>query len=114
MYTPGTGYQGADSFIVVAKDHVDVLSNQVVINVTVLAPNRAPTCVTPVTVRVSAGGRVPLDHRNGCTDPDGDAIFRGAGRMASHGTFEQRPSGLFDFVAKPGFTGRDQFTFQVT
>ena len=111
--SPTAGYVGSDTFTLIAEDDGGAFSDPIVVTVTVL-PNGVPTCLTPVTVRVPARGRVTLDHRNGCTDPDGDALTPGVVVFPQYGQFEPLPSGLFDFVAKPGFTGRDQFTFHVT
>ena len=72
-YEPNAGYRGPDTFTFTANDGV-ADSNLVTVNVTVLGPNHAPTCVTPIEARVAVGGSLPLDHRSACSDPDGDSI----------------------------------------
>ena len=96
----------------IAIDEFDLESDPMVVNVTVLAPNRPPTCVTPVTVKVGAGGRAPLDSRTTCSDPDGDTFSVELVVGPRHGHFEFNASGLIDFVPDPGYTGTDQFTYR--
>jgi hypothetical protein len=113
VYTPAAGYRGPDAFTVTVTDDAGQVSGEMLVEVTVLGPNRVPTCVTPVTVRVPAGGRATLDHRNTCTDPDGDTMSPLLVTPPAHGHFELGPTGIVDFVADPGYVGTDRFVYRV-
>ena len=112
VYTPDAGYRGPDTFTVAAKDHVGEESDPIVVKVTVLAPNRAPTCVTPVTVKVAAR-RAPLDPRTTCSDPDGDAMSGELIALTAHGHVEPNAASTIDFVPDSGYTGTDRIVYRV-
>jgi hypothetical protein len=112
-YTPAAGYQGADFFTVIARDHAGEPSDPVRIDVTILGPNHAPSCVTPVTVTMPVGARRPLDPRTTCSDPDGDPVFPELIVGPSHGHFEFGATGVIEYVADAGYAGTDRITYRV-
>jgi hypothetical protein len=110
LYTPEAGYEGMDAFTLVLKDHLEEAA-QVVFEV-LIGPNRAPTCVTPVALQVPVDGRLPLDHRNACSDPDGDAISPEVVTFPSNGHFEGVPPAV-EYVPDPGYSGTDRIVYRV-
>lgn len=112
-YTPNAGYQGPDAFTLVASDHAGAESDPILVDVTVLGPNHAPTCVTPITVVLPVGGRRELDHRTTCSDPDGDATFPELLVAPAHGRLELGPTGVVTYVADPGYSGNDRLVYRV-
>jgi hypothetical protein len=113
VYVPEAGYQGADEFTFRALDD-EGPSDPVTVMVTVLPPNLAPTCTTPLTLRIAPGERLPLDHRLACSDPEGAPVFPMLVSGPSHGTIDVTEwAGPF-YVPNPGFTGVDRIQFTVT
>ena len=108
IYTPDAGFPGADSFTVIAEDHAGALSDP--IRVTVRA-NRAPTCVVQRTVGVPFLGRVTVDPRTTCSDPDGDAISFAIVSAPVNGRLEPG-AGTLDYVPNPGFSGFDRLLYR--
>jgi hypothetical protein len=111
-YEPTAGYRGPDSFVIRANDRVNQ-SEPITVDVTVLQPNGAPHCVTPVTVRVPVGGAVPLDWRTACSDPDGDPLSPQLITGPAHGALE---AALPSITYRPaaGYRGSDLVRYRVT
>jgi hypothetical protein len=110
-YTPDDGYLSMDSFTFVAVDD-DGESNVATVDILVLPPNHAPVCITPVTLRVVAGQRLPLDPTLVCTDPDGHLPFPELITAPSHGQFDLTGP-VIAYVPNPGYVGPDLVQFRV-
>jgi len=81
----------------------------------VFVPNNAPravndaySAVTDAPIRVEAPGVLGND-----SDPDGDRITPVLRTAPSHGFMALYPDGSFAYLAAPGFTGTDRFTYEV-
>ena len=107
-----SGYRGPDSFVIRANDRVNQ-SDPINVAVTVLQPNRIPHCVTPLTVRVPAGGAVPLDWRTACSDPDGDPLFPSLITGPAHGTLEAPTPTTITYRPAAGYRGSDLIRYRV-
>jgi hypothetical protein len=114
-YQPAAGYSGADSFTFRASDG-DAESGLVAVHINVLRPNRAPSCVSPVTLHVEPGHSValgPVNRLLSCSDPDGDPLWPMLVSPPSHGTFSLM-AGILSYTPNPGFEGTDEIRYRVS
>jgi Big-like domain-containing protein len=112
IYEPAMGYRGPDTIVIQANDGVNQ-SDPMTVDVTVLQPNRVPQCVTPVTVRIPAGGSAVLDYRMTCSDPDGDPLSPQLVTGPAHGTLEFAPLPAVTYRPAAGFQGADLVRYLV-
>ncbi|MCC6234511.1 MAG: tandem-95 repeat protein [Verrucomicrobiales bacterium] len=107
-YRPPQGFRGLDRLTFVARDAVST-SEVATLHLLVRDPNVLPqTTNQTVVVLKEVGGPVPLT----VSDPDGQvlrlALMKGpqSGRVYGRGT-------ALNYRPRPGFEGRDEFTFKV-
>jgi hypothetical protein len=112
VYEPTAGYRGPDSFTYRASDALLAESNLATAEITVLEPNRPPTCAPTVSLQVTSGGSLPLDHHAACSDPDGDAIFPMLLSGPGHGVLTF-PIGTFAYSPDAGYAGLDEIVYLV-
>jgi hypothetical protein len=111
-YTPDTGYSGPDAFMFTASDGT-LDSGLVHVAITVLKPNHAPHCVTPVTVRTPPNTPVSLTGSSSpCSDPDGDQFTPNLVSGPSHGELTIL-GGVVVYMPARGFLGTDRIVYQV-
>jgi hypothetical protein len=112
LYEPDPGYSGPDSFTFHATDG-ELTSGLATVEITVLPPNHAPHCVTPIYLRVAVNGALRLDNLNVCRDPDGDAFFPGLDAGPAHGRLDVNLPEI-TYRPNPGYSGPDQIRYYVT
>ena len=115
LYTPTTGYNGADAFTYTVKDNDGAVSNAATVQVTVnSSQNAAPrasndsadtTVNTPVTINVIANDT----DSYGTIDPATCIIMSGP----SNGTAVAQSNGTVLYTPNSGYTGKDTFTYTV-
>nr|WP_242630911.1 Ig-like domain-containing protein [Variovorax paradoxus] len=108
-YTPGTNFNGTDSFTVVVNDGNGGTATSTV-EVTVGPTNDAPTVpnytlTTPEDTPV--GGQVTG------VDLDGDSLTYVVGTPPANGTVTVNPDGTYTYTPGPDFNGTDSFTVVV-
>jgi hypothetical protein len=88
-------------------------SGLVHVAITVLKPNHAPHCVTPVTVRTPPNTPVSLTGSSSlCSDPDGDQFTPNLVSGPSHGDLTIL-GGVVVYMPARGFVGTDRIVYQV-
>ncbi len=114
-YTPSTGYSGTDSFTYQASDG-SLISGAVTVNLLINAANHAPTAVADSystgrnrSLVVATPGVLAND-----TDPDGDHLSAFLVSGPSYGKLIFNSNGSFTYTPKPGYSGTDSFTYQVS
>jgi ELWxxDGT repeat protein/VCBS repeat-containing protein len=109
-YTPGATFSGVDTFVYRATDGIASSTATVSITVTpnsppVAAPDRY-NAVVGQTLTITAPGVLAND-----TDVDGNSLSV-RGFFVNNGILDLRSDGAFTYLANPGFTGTDFFTYQ--
>ena len=107
-YTPNLGYAGADSFTYTANDG-NGGTDTATVSVTVVQPNRAPTCVAP---SLTTPQDTPLSGQLSCSDLDANTLAYSLVGAAGHGTVTVALDGHFTYTPAAGYTGPDSFTFK--
>ena len=112
VYTPNTGYIGADSFTYQACDTQSACDGATVsLTVTQTAPGRHRRRVQRPQERDPDRFQGPGVLGND-TDPNGLALHTVLDAGASHGTLTLNPDGSFVYTPTTGYTGADSFTYQ--
>ena len=113
VYTPASGYYGADSFTYKDSDG-QTNSGIATVTLTVVRANHAPVAAndsysTPqdTALNVSAPGVLAND-----SDPDGDALTAVLVGNPSHGTLTLNANGSFVYTPTSGYYGADSFTYK--
>jgi VCBS repeat-containing protein len=111
-YTPGAGFEGADSFTYTAGDGT-AESEPVTVTITVLAVNHPPVAGGEAyTTRwqeplvVGAPGVLAND-----ADPDGDGLAAVLASGPAHGALALAGDGSFSYTPADGFSGTDTFSY---
>ena len=111
-YTPGSNFNGADSFTYAASDGIGQ-SGPATVQIIVNPVNDAPVSVADshtvaagTTLTVPAPGLLGND-----IDADGDALTAVAVSGPIHGTISVNPDGSFNYTPSTGFRGTDSFTY---
>jgi hypothetical protein len=111
VYTPTSGFAGADQFSVHADDGRGGLSAPTLVVNVVVAADNAPTCTAAsFTFATGTSKTVTLT----CTDPDGDTVTPTIVRLPTHGTLTPVKNGQVTYTPAAGFGGQDTFTFRGT
>jgi uncharacterized protein YhjY with autotransporter beta-barrel domain len=114
-YTPDPGFTGVDTFSFVITDSYGDSANSLA-TVTVNA-NTPPVAVDDVaTTRAgpTAGEEVFIDVLANDSDPDGDTLEVSVAEGPSNGTIIVSPSGAIRYTPNPGFSGLEQFAYEIT
>jgi len=109
-YTPRPGFVGTDSFSYTVRDDAGATARADVV-VEVTAHNAAPTAVPDSLA--SSGQAVTFDPLANDSDPDGDALQLKSLTMPLRGRVEVANDGRVTYTPPAGFTGTDEFTYQV-
>lgn len=113
IYTPATGYVGADSFTYTISDGNGNTATAVV-SVAVGTPNNAPVAVNDsvVVVMNTTKNISPLTNDS---DADGDRITISSISSAAHGTASIASSGTrVNYTPVNGYSGADSFTYTIS
>ncbi|MCE7980699.1 MAG: tandem-95 repeat protein [Caldilinea sp. CFX5] len=114
IYTPTTGYSGADQFIYRARN-ANLFSEETLVTITVGgAPNQPPvatndayTATSNQPLTVAAPGLLTND-----TDPNGDSLFALLVSSPTNGTVTLNANGAFVYTPTIGFNGTATFTYK--
>lgn|GEM_PF-5324141 len=109
VYTPATGYIGADSFTFKASDG-QADSVPAAVSIDVLRGNTAPTAAA---MSVSTEYGVPVNVPLSGADPDGDALTFSVTTLPGHGTLSGVAPNLV-YTPAAGYSGVDSFNFKVS
>lgn len=115
-YTPTPGYTGTDQFKYKMRDASFNQSEDITVTIQVYEGNRAPlgtndvyTVIKNTPLNIAAGGFLTNDY-----DPDGDALTATLiTDGVDHGSLSAFPDGSFSYTPTAGFTGTDQFKYQM-
>jgi M6 family metalloprotease-like protein len=115
VYTPTSGYYGADSFTYSAFDGT-VNSDVTTVSIEVKHVNHAPTAKADKfsvsrgqTLQITAKGVLENDG-----DPDNDALTAIKFSDPQNGMLALNPDGSFTYTPQAGFTGTDSFTYKAS
>ena len=118
-YTPTTGFTGTDNFTYQICDTLNACDTATVtINVTPVATNAPPVAgddtattpaATPVTINVAANDTDP----NGNLNPASATTTCTGCATPTNGTLTNNANGTFTYTPTTGFTGTDNFTYQI-
>jgi len=118
-YTPNSGYVGEDYFTysVCEKNTSPVLCSEANVTIEVRelinAANGTPVANEDEVV-VQAEKSILIAVLANDFDPDGNPIhISRIPTSVSHGTLVQNPSGTFTYTPETGFTGTDQFVYEI-
>jgi YVTN family beta-propeller protein len=132
VYTPTTGYHGADTLSMTTDDQgssgigqAQTDSDTVGISVVNVAPVVGNVSFSGAVGNTSFGVGVtptqPSTNTSGTvlsnsTDPNNDTLSAVAGNIttANSGAVSMNANGTFTYISAPGFTGADTFTFMVS
>jgi hypothetical protein len=112
VYTPPTGYIGADSFTWRVSDGVltsDATASIAVVNSAPVANGGAFAVQTGNTLQVPAPGMLANDF-----DPEHDPITVTGTSNPANGSLTHTTDGAFTYVPHTGYVGPDSFTYQVS
>ena len=112
VYTPATGYAGADSFTFRVQDQAGTYSNTATVSVTV-------TDIAPTANNGSAAtlaGLAVSGTLSATTAYNGQALTYSVVGSPAHGTasITNASTGAYTYTPSSGFAGSDSFTFKVT
>jgi large repetitive protein len=110
LYTPTTGYTGADSFIYTVTDAAGQTSTATVTLSVTAGP--VPPSASDDTIPAVAG--VPTSWASVLGNDTGTSITVTSFTQPSHGTVTISPSGVVTYTGTAGFTGPDSFTYTIT
>jgi VCBS repeat-containing protein len=114
-YTPNTGFHGTDTFTYKASDGTQD-SNLATATIAVGQVNQPPSAVNDAystrknrTLIVGRPGVLAND-----SDPEGAALTAVLVRRPTRGILLLSPHGSFVYLPRPGFVGRDTFTYKAS
>ncbi len=111
-YTPGTNFNGADSFKVTVTDPMGASSVQTV-SVGVAAVNDAP--VADTTASINGDEDTVVSGQVVATDVDGDTLGYSVQNGPANGTLTlDGATGTYTYAAAANFSGNDSFSVAVT
>jgi M6 family metalloprotease-like protein len=114
VYTPASGYYGADSFTYSAYDGT-VNSAVTTVSIEVKHVNHAPTAKAD---QYTASRNRPLHITIGLlvndSDPDSDVLTAIILSDPQNGVLVLNPDGSFTYTPQAGFTGTDSFTYKAS
>jgi hypothetical protein len=116
VYTPQTGFIGADQFVYRASDG-SATSADTVVSINVSQSNRAPVGVADAyavdeddTLSVPAAEGVLVND----SDPDSNPLTAVLVAGPAHGLLALAPSGAFNYKPNANYNGPDQFTYRAS
>jgi len=111
-YTPATGYNGSDSFVVTVSDgNGGTVTSTVTIGVNDV--NHAPTAATDIAT-TDESTAVTVAVRGNDTDPDGDSLtVSGVTQGANGSVVIDAVTGNPIYTPNTGFIGSDSFTYTI-
>lgn len=115
-YRPDQNFNGSDAFSYRVSDG-ELLSDVVVVTITVTPENDPPVAVTDLYQTLQAQPMaVPAATGVLANDTDPDSTLAGAALQTapSFGTASLSNDGSFQYLPDPGFYGRDEFSYVVT
>jgi len=117
VYTPTTGYTGADSFTYRAGDG-SLFSSPTVVALTVLNSSSPPVANNDTTYTIAANNPLTVPISLGVlandTDPENDPLSAIQGSGPFNGTLTLNANGSFTYVPNADFLGVDSFTYQAS
>lgn len=108
LYTPNTGYSGADSFSYQLEDETFLLSSSVVVSLNV-TPSNTPPVVSDDTFTLNEDSSI-IQTLSGA-DPELSTLTYILDTLPSSGTVSLSATGVFTYTPNPDFNGTDTFTF---
>jgi hypothetical protein len=111
-YRPAEGFFGTDSFTYRVSDGV-AASNLATVTLTVRHVNHLPT-LADGSYTLFEDGSVAMDLLAGAQDRDRDPLAVVFGAAPAHGSVTRGADGLWTYVPAAGYSGADQFTYQVS
>ena len=114
-YTPNVGFSGTETFTYKANDGRDD-SNVATVRITVRKVNRAPVARDDAyrTLKNRPFFIAPPGVLANDADPEGAALTAKLVHPAAHGFVLLIRSGGFAYLPRPGFVGKDTFTYKVS
>lgn len=114
-YRPQMEFSGSDKLFYTVRDQNGASSNPAEVRITVRSVNDAPVA-NPTSLNVPHNATVELDLRGFASDPDGTVQWSTLRIVSSpaHGSLVNATTpGTLRFQATSGYSGADQFTYQV-
>jgi hypothetical protein len=111
-YTPGSGFQGTDSFGYTARDGANATVHGMV-TVTVRPPNHAPVANSDQATAL-AGQQVVIPVLANDNDPDGDPLSLVAFETPAQGSLVIAGDQTIRYLAKAGQSGKDAFFYTIS
>src|SRR5262249_48130156 len=112
-YIARAGFRGTDSFTYTVADEHGARSRPARVTVIVNAPTANDDFA-----QTTPGAFIVIPVMDNATDPDGNAQLDPATvqvlRGPRHGTFIVNPDGTIKYTPDAGFSGTDDFTYQVS
>ncbi|MBP0003338.1 MAG: tandem-95 repeat protein [Cyanobacteria bacterium SBC] len=111
-YTPEPNFNGSDSFV------YEVIDNQggsatATVNLSINPVNDAPVAVDD-SASTAENTAVTLDVLSNDTDIDGDTLSVSSVGTPTNGTVALNPDGTVTYTPNAGFSGTDNFTYEVS
>ena len=111
-YTPGTDFNGNDSFIFTANDGT-LTSNVATVSITVNAANDAPVAHAD-SVTTNEDSAVTFAVLANDTDVDGDSLAVTGATNGAHGTTTANADNTISYTPGANYFGPDTFTYTVS
>ncbi len=111
-YTPNTGFTGTDSFDYTVTDDQGGEDTATVFIIVQAGPNSEPVAEDD-TETVPMDTPVAIDVLANDSDPDGDDLTVTFLTNAQNGTVSILPNGDILYTPNPGYTGPDEFSYEV-